>query len=368
MSVANLTRSDGIDFLKMAPQAKIRTHTTVSATVANEALTQLREGELSALRCFGRDRQRENCGNRAGPGRRCIGISRRGAGTGGRACKRIDTHVSIVFLGGIACFKIKRAVSLAFLDNSTLEKRRPAVMRNSQSTPAMRRRSIGGSWRSRVKADGPRAGRDGPAIEWAVEMARFDEVTPLIISPGPGAVPSGAGGRTGGDDACVPCLRADRRAIAMAGVDRDHHRPQYRKVSRAGGAYWGGRRRGTAASAFPPRIFDDHNSLLEQRAGGGPVRQCHGDPHLANIVLIGGKPVLFDAIEFDADIATTDPLYDLAFPMMDLMAGLAGCLVTPTRCGTAIWLEAGKKDLDGVAPAAAVSFNAGRRSGRMCCS
>ncbi|MFZ2158576.1 MAG: AAA family ATPase, partial [Bradyrhizobium sp.] len=51
----------------------------------------------------------------------------------------------------------------------------------------------------------------------------------------------------------------------------------------------------------------------------GYIRRCHGDLHLANIVLIEGKPVLFDAIEFDATIASVDVLYDLAFPMMDFI-------------------------------------------------
>src|SRR5581483_11048951 len=49
------------------------------------------------------------------------------------------------------------------------------------------------------------------------------------------------------------------------------------------------------------------------------VRRCHGDAHLGNIVLIDDKPVLFDAIEFDPVIATTDILYDLAFALMDLV-------------------------------------------------
>ncbi len=49
------------------------------------------------------------------------------------------------------------------------------------------------------------------------------------------------------------------------------------------------------------------------------MRRCHGDLHLANIVLIDRKPVLFDAIEFDPVIASTDVLYDLAFPLMDFI-------------------------------------------------
>jgi predicted kinase len=65
---------------------------------------------------------------------------------------------------------------------------------------------------------------------------------------------------------------------------------------------------------------------MQTRAAAGFVRRCHGDAHLGNIVLIDGKPVLFDAIEFDPVIATTDILYDLAFPLMDLVHfGLPTC-------------------------------------------
>jgi predicted kinase len=59
-------------------------------------------------------------------------------------------------------------------------------------------------------------------------------------------------------------------------------------------------------------------ALLLARGQAGYVRKCHGDLHLRNIVVIDDAPVLFDAIEFDPDIATGDILYDLAFALMDL--------------------------------------------------
>jgi propanol-preferring alcohol dehydrogenase len=47
ISVANLTRQDGIDFLTAAARVNIRTHTTVfPLDQANEALARLREGRL----------------------------------------------------------------------------------------------------------------------------------------------------------------------------------------------------------------------------------------------------------------------------------------------------------------------------------
>jgi propanol-preferring alcohol dehydrogenase len=47
ISVANLTRKDGTDFLAAAAKAGIRTHTTVfPLDQANEALARLRDGKL----------------------------------------------------------------------------------------------------------------------------------------------------------------------------------------------------------------------------------------------------------------------------------------------------------------------------------
>ena len=47
VSVANLTRRDGLDFLKIAPQAAIRTYTTAFPLAeANHVLTRLRKGQI----------------------------------------------------------------------------------------------------------------------------------------------------------------------------------------------------------------------------------------------------------------------------------------------------------------------------------
>jgi hypothetical protein len=59
-------------------------------------------------------------------------------------------------------------------------------------------------------------------------------------------------------------------------------------------------------------------TILDARAACGFIRRCHGDLHLANIVLQHGKPTLYDALEFDETLATIDTLYDLAFLLMDL--------------------------------------------------
>jgi aminoglycoside phosphotransferase family enzyme len=70
--------------------------------------------------------------------------------------------------------------------------------------------------------------------------------------------------------------------------------------------------------------YDRIVPLLIERGRRGLVRRIHGDLHLGNIVLIDGRPVLFDAIEFSDIIASGDVFYDLAFLLMDLLErGLA---------------------------------------------
>jgi len=66
------------------------------------------------------------------------------------------------------------------------------------------------------------------------------------------------------------------------------------------------------------RELDRHAETLERRRRSGFVRQCHGDLHLRNIVLLDGRPTLFDGVEFNDEISCTDVFYDLAFLLMDL--------------------------------------------------
>jgi len=232
------------------------------------------------------------------------------------AGKRIDTHISIVYLEPDRVLKIKRAVRLPFLDYSTLEKRKHAC----EEELALNRRHAPQLYRRVVPitrgASGPEIDGKGPAIEWAVEMARFDESKTFDHLARAGAI--------------TPSL-----AEMLADVIRESHD----RAERSDGATWlrsiakiidrntiKFRSQAALAQDAVERLdrlshqrLAETRALLQQRASRGLVRRCHGDAHLGNIVLIDDKPVLFDAIEFDPAIATTDILYDLAFALMDLV-------------------------------------------------
>ncbi|QOZ28497.1 bifunctional aminoglycoside phosphotransferase/ATP-binding protein [Bradyrhizobium sp. CCBAU 51753] len=239
-----------------------------------------------------------------------------GSGEPNAPAQRIDTHCSIVFLGPSRVLKIKRAVKLPYLDFSTLEKRRRAC----EDEIAINRRHAPSIYRGVVpitrRGDGFAIGGTGQVVEWAVEMARFDERKTLD--------------HLAAQDAFGPEL-----GESLAGVLLKSHRA----MSGSDGSHWLASLpliidRNTGQFLAEPDLSREsidrlhelsHQSrarnieLLRSRAAAGQVRHCHGDAHLGNIVLLDDEPVLFDAIEFDPVIATTDVLYDLAFPVMDML-------------------------------------------------
>ena len=229
---------------------------------------------------------------------------------------RIDTHGAAVFLAGRDVYKVKRAVRFPFMDFSSLEKRRVAceaeIEVNRENAPDLYLGVVA------ITRDGDRLclGGKGQIVEWAVHLRRFDENATLDRLAANGPL---------GDEL------ADKLARAVVAA---HRRAPLRNGLAATRALRGVvtetlEELAAASRVFPPKsvaafgaalvaAFDKAEPLLVRRGAQAQVRRCHGDLHLGNLALIDGAPILFDAIEFDEAIATSDILYDLAFLVMDL--------------------------------------------------
>jgi uncharacterized protein len=243
------------------------------------------------------------------------------ANHGGAKVTRIDTHAASVFLAADRALKVKRAVRFPFLDYSTLEKRKSAceaeLAVNAPYAPEIYR----GVVPITRAADGTLAvGGGGAPVEWAVEMRRFDEKRTLdhVTDEIDEALAEVLCRAVAAAHAKTPAVEADKWITAL-GVYIDEHAAAF----------------GEHPDIFPPdqtaalaqasrAAYERLSPLLRERGRLGLVRRIHGDLHLGNIVLIDGKPVLFDAIEFSDVVASGDVLYDLAFLLMDLLErGLA---------------------------------------------
>ncbi|ENO87419.1 bifunctional aminoglycoside phosphotransferase/ATP-binding protein [Thauera linaloolentis] len=239
----------------------------------------------------------------------------------------IETHISWVLLAGGHAWKLKKPLDLGFLDFSTVERRRAAC----EAELRLNRRTAPELYEAVVPVLGtpgaPRLGRapeeDGEApIDFLVRMRRFDQAALFAHLLDEGQL--------------VPAL-FDRLARHVA----DFH--AVAAVAKPGGGF------GDADAVHAPvrqnfeqireRIDDPAmldvlgrvetwaearfaalRPVFDARLAGGRVRECHGDLHLGNLIVLDGEPRLFDAIEFSAELRWTDVAADIAFLVMDLQA------------------------------------------------
>jgi len=237
---------------------------------------------------------------------------------GGAAVERVDTHSAIVFLAGPRAWKLKRAVRFDYLDFSTADRRKAM----SEAEVELNRRTAPTIYRgvvpvTRASDSALALNGHGTPVDWLVEMNRFDERLLLDRLAEGGSLD-------------VALMRSLASAVA-----RFHAAAQHRADHGGNaGMQWviEGNAAGFAefgANLFEPSVssrvtaaaraeLGRHGGVLDARQGAGFVRQCHGDLHLRNIVLLDDQPTLFDAVEFNDEIACIDVMYDLSFLLMDL--------------------------------------------------
>ena len=243
----------------------------------------------------------------------------------------VETHISWVLLTGPYAYKLHKPVNLGFLDFTGLEQR----LHDCREELRLNRRLSQDLYLGLV------AVVDSPAGLRVVEASEEPGRAPL---PG-GVLPLEVGLRMRQfpQEALLPAALAhgaidgsqlDALALDLA---RFHQRAA---VAPADGVY------GTPAAVLQPvrdnitaleprlpahaqplleqvrhwseRCFADIRPLLEQRLAAGRVRECHGDLHLGNMLLLDGRIQVFDCLEFSPSLRWIDVISDMAFLVMDL--------------------------------------------------
>lgn len=226
----------------------------------------------------------------------------------------IETHISWVLLAGDFAYKIKQPVTLPFLDYGTVDKRRTCC----EQELVLNRRFAPELYLDVVELNG----------EPAVKMRRFAEALRLDHV-------SSNGDLTG---AHLTQLARDLAAFQ----DQAAVAPQ---------------QFGTPARILADALenFDELQRLLPvelplltrlrqwtqdewrrreadfaRRRATDRVREGHGDLHLGNLVLLDGRVVPFDGIEFNEGFRCIDTANEIAFTLLDLL--------DHRRPGLASWL------------------------------
>jgi len=233
----------------------------------------------------------------------------------------VETHISYIFLTGTYAYKILKPVNLGFLDFSTLEKRKHYC----EEALRLNRRHAPDIYVDMVTINGeehtPVINGKGPVLEYAVRMVQFNrsqELDKLVIKKG-----------------LSPALM-DKLALAIAsfhnkadvagpgsGMGTLPHilHPVTENYSQISAGLQDDKQYTTrlmTLKQWSDVEFKKLDSSFKTRKSKGFIRECHGDMHLRNIVLINDAPVIFDCIEFSEELRWIDVLNDFSFLIMDL--------------------------------------------------
>ncbi|MFI5305240.1 MAG: AAA family ATPase [Nitrospiria bacterium] len=232
----------------------------------------------------------------------------------------VETHISWIILTGHFAYKIKKPINLGFVDFSSLDKRRyycrEELRLNRRLAPFLYLEvvSIGGSDRN------PELNAKDAVIEYAVKMVQFDRDQELDKVLERGELLTTHLDRIAWDLAefhrsaelanmespfgTLESLRVPMMDNCSQVQDLVNDQKEKDQIDRI--KEW------TEAS------LKDHREYFLYRKQGGFIRECHGDLHLANLVLIDNRIVVFDALEFNENLRFIDIMSDLAFLLMDL--------------------------------------------------
>ncbi|HME25303.1 MAG TPA: AAA family ATPase [Acetobacteraceae bacterium] len=229
----------------------------------------------------------------------------------------LETHISLVFVGADTVWKLKKAVRLAFLDFTSPEARQRFTQRELE----LNRPTAPGLYRDVVpvvrRADGTLGFGEAdelPVVDWVLRMAPVPASDFLdVIAVARGLTPElldALGDAVAAFHHSLPPATGTDVVAAMRHVANGNAQ----SACHAGLAE-------DAVQGWQTRILGALDAIapwLTQRERDGFIRRAHGDLHLGNLCLWQGRPVPFDALEFDEAMATIDLGYDLAFLLMDL--------------------------------------------------
>ncbi|HEX4585619.1 MAG TPA: AAA family ATPase [Burkholderiaceae bacterium] len=231
----------------------------------------------------------------------------------------IETHISTVVLAGEFAYKIKKPVNLGFVDFSSLALRHHFC----QEEIRLNRRSAPDLYLDVAPITGtlqhPRvnASSDAPILDYAVRMRRFPDEARLDRVARRGRL------RPDHIDRLALAISELHAHCERAPLEHGYGAPEeircwaFENLAALGAATM--REAIESLQAWTAHELQLHAADLAERQMDGHIRECHGDLHLGNLVLIGEAPLPFDCVEFNNRLRFIDVISDIAFTFMDLV-------------------------------------------------
>ena len=236
--------------------------------------------------------------------------------------ERRETPLSWLLLTPERVLKFRKPVRLGFVDFTHVTARRRDCRTELRLNRALAPSLYLGVRAVTGPADAPQLGPDQPgAADYAVEMLRFPDGALLREQLAAGTLQ-----RHHLQD-LAQRLAAFHAAAPRAAADLPYGTPAAVAGAFAG-VLDGLARCGIDVAGWRDWLHAQAAALTphwQARHDQGAVRECHGDLHLGNAVLLPDAAgavhaTAFDRLEFNPALRWTDPFNDIAFLMMDLQA------------------------------------------------
>ena len=235
----------------------------------------------------------------------------------GQAVALIETHISWVLLTDRLAYKLKKPVRLSFVDFGTLAARKHFC----EEELRLNRRLAPSIYLEVVPVCGtqeaPHLGGEG-AIDFAVCMRRFPEEALLRNLLLAGRLRTDHLVRFAQRLAAFHGQAQPAPLFSEFGAPEQVLRPMTDALATLQAEY--GSDRLQAVRTWVAERSAGLRTAWTGRQREGAVRECHGDLHLANVVLMGAELTAFDCLEFDPALRWIDVMSDAAFLTMDLKA------------------------------------------------
>jgi len=232
----------------------------------------------------------------------------------------LQTHISWVVLTGPYAYKIKKPVNLGFVDFSTLAKRHFFC----QEELRLNRRLAPQLYLDVVAMYGtperPRWHGQGAPIEYAVKMVQFAQDTLLSHLVEAGTLHMAHIDHLAHEVSAFHAGIATADPLSPFGTPGAIYQPVQENFQHLFDAIDDPVRQAHTRDleAWCQRTFAAQRPIFVARKRDGFVRECHGDLHLGNMILLDDDVVIFDCIEFNEHFRWIDVASDVAFLTMDL--------------------------------------------------
>ena len=232
----------------------------------------------------------------------------------------IETHISWVILTGEYAYKIKKPIKYSFVDFSTLEKRafycNEELRLNGRLAPNLYLAvvSITGS------PEYPSLDKSGEVIEYAVQMRQFPQMSLLSYLSVHDQLLQQHIDDIAKEVANFHIHIKKAPSNEVLGSPEDIHHWVIDNITQIESNLVD---KQSVASIeviknWTESEYHEKYGQIQQRRNGEFIRECHGDMHLDNMVLIEGKVIIFDGIDFNKHLRWIDVISEIAFVAMDL--------------------------------------------------